>query len=57
VNEIKNLTGKSGSSPIPIELQHNTWLMGDVFLRRQYSIFDYENEQFGLAELKEDFKE
>ena len=55
VGEIRTIAGVV--SPIPEEFQHNTWLMGDVFLRRQYSIFDYENERFGLAELKDERKE
>eukprot|EP00584_Thalassiosira_punctigera_P005285 CAMPEP_0172539184 /NCGR_PEP_ID=MMETSP1067-20121228/10441_1 /TAXON_ID=265564 ORGANISM="Thalassiosira punctigera, Strain Tpunct2005C2" /NCGR_SAMPLE_ID=MMETSP1067 /ASSEMBLY_ACC=CAM_ASM_000444 /LENGTH=445 /DNA_ID=CAMNT_0013324829 /DNA_START=87 /DNA_END=1424 /DNA_ORIENTATION=- len=57
MDEIKNLAGEAGQSPIPSEYKHNTWLMGDSFLRQQYNIFDYDNEQFGLAELREDLKE
>mmetsp|Transcript_40046 Transcript_40046/g.86360 ORF Transcript_40046/g.86360 Transcript_40046/m.86360 type:complete len:447 (+) Transcript_40046:74-1414(+) len=56
VDEIKNFAGVA-SSPIPEEFSSNTWLMGDSFLRLQYSIYDYENERFGLAELKEDMEE
>lgn len=51
VDEIKALTG-GYESPIPMEFMGNTWLMGDVFLRQMYTIFDYGNNQFGLAELK-----
>lgn len=53
VDEIKALTG-GYDSPIPYEFSGNTWLMGDVFLRQMYTIFDYGNNQFGLAELKDD---
>eukprot|EP00584_Thalassiosira_punctigera_P008969 CAMPEP_0172527268 /NCGR_PEP_ID=MMETSP1067-20121228/1999_1 /TAXON_ID=265564 ORGANISM="Thalassiosira punctigera, Strain Tpunct2005C2" /NCGR_SAMPLE_ID=MMETSP1067 /ASSEMBLY_ACC=CAM_ASM_000444 /LENGTH=448 /DNA_ID=CAMNT_0013310977 /DNA_START=13 /DNA_END=1359 /DNA_ORIENTATION=- len=34
----------------------NIWLVGDVFLRQQYCIFDYDNQQFGLAKLKDELK-
>jgi hypothetical protein len=55
--EIVNLAGLGASSPIPMTYHQNTWLMGDTFLRRQYTIFDYDNEQFGMAELSDDLKD
>lgn len=39
------------NGPVPPELVGNTWLVGDTFLRRYYTIYDYENERFGLAQL------
>jgi len=56
MDEIKNFAGVA-SSPIPRQFLHNTWLMGDSFLRQQYSIYDYENKRFGLAELNKDMEE
>mmetsp|Transcript_20105 Transcript_20105/g.36140 ORF Transcript_20105/g.36140 Transcript_20105/m.36140 type:complete len:271 (+) Transcript_20105:687-1499(+) len=56
MDEIKNFAGVA-SSPIPKNFLSNTWLMGDTFLRQQYSIYDYENKRFGLAELNKDMEE
>mmetsp|Transcript_27263 Transcript_27263/g.47258 ORF Transcript_27263/g.47258 Transcript_27263/m.47258 type:complete len:439 (+) Transcript_27263:113-1429(+) len=53
VDEINNLVGHPATSPIPSEFSLNTWLMGDVFLRRSYTIYDYDNKKFGLAKLAE----
>ena len=40
--------------PIPTEYHGKTWLMGDWFLRTFYSIYDYDNERFGIADLRDD---
>ena len=54
VEEMKNFANEfSTSSPVPAKFQGNTWLLGDLFLRQSYTIYDYDNQQFGLAELKE----
>lgn len=42
----------SDESPIPPEFIGNTWLVGDSFLRQFYTIYDYDGQQFGLADLK-----
>ena len=41
-----------GDGPIPLEFTGNTWLVGDFFLRKYYTIYDYDNQRFGLADLK-----
>lgn len=51
VDEMKNLAG-APVTPVPVQYQGNTWLMGDSFLRQFYSIYDYTNKKFGLADLK-----
>jgi len=40
-------------SPVPANLQGNTWLMGDSFLRQIYTLYDYDNQRFGMADLKQ----
>jgi hypothetical protein len=35
-----------------MEYSGNTWLMGDTYLRQFYSIYDYDNKKFGIADLK-----
>lgn len=40
-------------APVPPHLQGNTWLMGDSFLRQVYTIYDYDNKKFGMADLKQ----
>mmetsp|Transcript_8309 Transcript_8309/g.18615 ORF Transcript_8309/g.18615 Transcript_8309/m.18615 type:complete len:439 (+) Transcript_8309:97-1413(+) len=52
VGEMKNLAG-APVTPVPPQYQGNTWLMGDSFLRQFYSIYDYTNKKFGMADLKE----
>ena len=37
--------------PVPLELKGNTWLVGDSFLRQYYTIYDAQEEKFGLATL------
>lgn len=37
---------------VPEKFKGNTWLVGDSFLRNYYTIYDYNNEKFGLAALK-----
>ncbi|KAL3810702.1 hypothetical protein ACHAXA_004648 [Cyclostephanos tholiformis] len=51
--ERSTVGGRGGGDvePIPFEYIGNTWLMGDSFLRQFYSIYDYENQKFGLADL------
>ena len=57
VKEINHLAGPIGTGtpqqgPIPIEQMGNTWLLGDSFLRQFYSVYDYDNERFGVCDLK-----
>jgi len=42
-----------GEGAIPSEFTENTWLIGDSFLRQYYTIYDYAQERFGLADLKD----
>ena len=62
VEEIKHLTGAPGqnpgqkpsgppSPPIPAEYAGKVFLMGDVFLRKSYTVWDYEGKRFGMAKL------
>jgi hypothetical protein len=52
VEGIKRRSVGSGGEPIPFEYSGNVWLMGDSYLRQFYSIWDYDNQKFGLADLK-----
>jgi len=45
-------TPTPGDGPVPLEFVANTWLVGDTFLRQHYTLYDYDNKKFGLAELK-----
>lgn len=49
---IDGINARVGEMPIPAQYSGNTWLMGDTFLRQFYSIYDYEDKKFGIAELK-----
>jgi hypothetical protein len=51
VREMMDVAGQP-VSPVPSNLQGNTWLMGDSFLRQVYSVYDYDNKRFGMADLK-----
>lgn len=37
---------------LPAELS-NTWILGDVFIRVYYSVFDYEGGRVGFATAKQ----
>jgi len=52
VREMADFAGEAPVNPIPPEYMGNTWLIGDTFLRTVYTIYDYDNKKFGLAELK-----
>jgi hypothetical protein len=52
LGEIQNLVGTS-SMPMPSKFHGMTWLLGDTYLRQIYSIWDYENRKFGIADLKQ----
>lgn len=52
MGEVQNLVG-TPSMPIPFKFHGKTWLVGDTFLRQIYSIWDYENKKFGIADLKQ----
>ena len=43
----------AGTSELPVPEGLDTWLVGDTFLRKIYSIYDYDNKKFGFATLKE----
>lgn len=51
VQEMQDLAGKP-VTPVPSEYAGNTWLVGDIFLRQIYSIYDFDNQKFGIAQLK-----
>lgn len=44
-----NILGMCISAFQSIELPYNMWIIGDVFLRKFYSIYDHGNERVGLA--------
>lgn len=41
-----------GESAIPIPTGYDAWLVGDTFLRKVYTIYDYGKNKFGYAKLK-----
>ena len=49
---VEGVKARVGVQPIPMEYSGNTWLMGDTYLRQFYSIYDYDNKKFGIADLK-----
>lgn len=53
VEEMRDVAGSAPVAPVPPQYQGNTWLMGDIFLRQIYSVYDFDNQKFGLAKLKE----
>lgn len=53
VEEMRDVAGSAPTAPVPPQYQGNTWLVGDSFLRQIYSIYDFDNQKFGLAKLKE----
>ena len=49
--EILDASGNP-TPPIPSEYRGQTWLMGDTFLRTIYSLYDFDEQRFGIAKLK-----
>lgn len=41
-----------GQSTMPIPAGYDAWLVGDTFLRKVYTIYDYGKNKFGYAKLK-----
>lgn len=41
-----------GESSMPIPAGYDAWLVGDTFLRKVYTIYDYGQNKFGYAHLK-----
>jgi hypothetical protein len=41
-----------GQSALPIPEGYDTWLVGDTFLRKVYTIYDFGENKFGYAKLK-----
>ena len=59
VKEINHLAGPMGGpaeGPVPMNYQGRTWLLGDTLLRQFYSIYDYDNQMFGMADLADGLK-
>lgn len=53
--QVESLVGRKkdwDNGPIPNQYQGNTWLVGDSFLRQRYTVYDYDNQKFGLAKLR-----
>ena len=41
---------KCASTIMPMDIRKSMFLVGDVFMRKYYTIFDRENDRVGLAE-------
>ena len=63
ISEIKakknknNITCKRGFTPLDIEEPRGPlWILGDIFIRKYFVIFDRDNKRIGIAERKKYFK-
>jgi cathepsin D len=50
VEQITRLTG-AGAGELPVPDGVDTWLLGDTLLRKVYTVYDFDNEKFGFADL------
>ncbi|XP_014291624.1 cathepsin D [Halyomorpha halys] len=44
------------SSLVGIDLPEKTWILGDAFMKRFYTVFDQEKDRVGFGELKDDYR-
>ena len=49
---IQQMNNFVGESALPIPAGYDAWLIGDTFLRKVYTIYDFGNKKFGYAKLK-----
>jgi len=48
-NEFGRASGKCYGSILELNLRRNMFLVGDIFMRKYYSIFDRDHDRVGLA--------
>lgn len=48
---VEQITNLAGSSSLPVPEGLDTWLLGDSLLRKVYTVWDFDEQKFGFADL------
>lgn len=48
---VEQITKLAGTSSLPVPDNMDTWLLGDSLLRKIYTVWDFDEQKFGLADL------
>lgn len=48
---VEQITQLAGTTGLPVPDGMDTWLLGDTLLRQIYTVWDFDNEKFGFADL------
>jgi len=49
IDQMSRLVGEG----LPIPPGYSTWLLGDTYMRQVYNVFDFDNQSYGVAALKQ----
>ncbi|EJK62055.1 hypothetical protein THAOC_17352 [Thalassiosira oceanica] len=53
IDQMSRLAGEG----LPIPAGYHPWLLGDTYMRQVYNVFDYDNQKYGIAVLKQTVSE
>ena len=52
IEDIENCQSLFSESNLPEVTEFNTFVLGDIFLSKYYTVFDKQNKRIGIAKMK-----